>query len=203
MRERRVSGQAGTLALTALLLLVLWGCSPPPAPEKETPAPVEPPSEPTPEDDNRALLDEFVALERSAATGRVIVRVLSPGGGKQNLDPCSREIKVQTWNPTIFWKPDQSPREVTWQLVQSPFGSWMEGDRIHFERKQGYDPCFAEEPFEILYPDLDVESGEALQTCQKELPQYAVWAYKAKLFNANCEGEVAIWDPVVIIKPQG
>jgi hypothetical protein len=206
LNHRRVSGLPAILALTAVLLLALWACSPAPAPVGETPEATEPSKKTGVDDENQNLLDDFEMLEAIASTGRIIVRITSQGPNNE-ASACTRRIRVQTFGPTIFWGPDFAPREVTWQVAQQPSGTWMEGDRIHIERKvSGDDRCFAEEPFDILYPDMDVESGQPLENCQIELPFSRFWTYKATLFNEECEsdenpdGKVASWDPLVIIK---
>jgi hypothetical protein len=202
MDNRRVAGQTGILAVTVLLLLSLWGCSQEAPPGTGTP----PPGNPL-EKDNQFLLDDFAKLESLAGTGQVILRVSSQGPRKDESSVCTRKIKVQTFGPTIFWEPDFSPIEVTWQVAQSPFGSWMTGDWIHIERKLASDdPCFGSEPFDINYPDLNVESDQPLQGCQTAGPWPMFWLYKATLFNDECrseenpDGQVAIADPLVIIK---
>ncbi len=209
MDNRRVAGRTGILALTAVLLLLLWGCSPAKAPKDEASTPSEPLIVDAAEVANQGLLDDFATLERFASTGQIIIRISSQGSGKEEPSACTRKIRVQTFGPTIFWNPDFTPREVTWQVAQSPPGSWMAGDRIFIERKlPGDDPCFSEEPFDILYSDLDVESGEPLQGCKMDSPLSVFWQYKATLFNEECEtddnpdGKVASWDPLVIIKPR-
>lgn len=210
MDNRRVAGPTGILALSAVMLLVVWGCPQKQAPDNATSTPpVEPPVLERADKENQDLLDDFAMLESIAGTGQVILRISSQGPGKEETPACTRKIKVQTFGPTIYWKEDFTPREVTWQVAQSPPGSWMEGDRIFVERKlQGADPCFSAEPFDIHYPDLDVESDQPLPTCKIDSPLSVVWQYKATLFNEECEsadnpkGEVASWDPVVIIRPR-
>ena len=108
MDNRRVAGQTGILALTAVLILVLWGCSP--GADQDAVKP----SEPQPDVDpglkaNQGLVDDFEMLESFASTGQVILRVSSPGAGKQEPSVCDRKIKVQTFGPTIFWEPNFFP----------------------------------------------------------------------------------------------
>ncbi|MGB3565190.1 MAG: hypothetical protein WBC09_19215 [Thermoanaerobaculia bacterium] len=208
MDNRRVAGQTGILALTAVLLLALCGCSQPPDQDAEKPR--EPDSVVDPAVMmNQGLVDDFEMLESFAGAGQVILRVSSQGPTQAQSSICDRKIKVQTFGPTIFWEPSFSPIEVTWQVAQSPFGSWMTGDRIFIERKlSSDDSCFASEPFDINYPDLDVESDQPLENCRLEGPWPAFWLYKATLFNDECrseenpDGQVATADPLVIIKPR-
>jgi hypothetical protein len=206
MDNRRVAGQTGILALTAVLLLALYGCSQPPDQGPEKPPGPDPIVDPAVMM-NQGLVDDFEVLESFAGTGQVILRVSSQGPTEAQSSICDRKIKVQTFGPTIFWEPSFSPIEVTWRVAQSPFGSWMEGDWIHIDRKvSGDDPCFSAEPFDINYPDLDVESDQPMENCKIEGPRPVYWLYKATLFNDECssednpKGEVATTDPLVIIK---
>jgi len=210
MDNRRVAGQTGSLVLTVVVLLGLWGCPPGPAPDTETPPPPEPPKVEPVDDENQLILDEFDELERFASTGEVRIVISYSGSDNDEPSPCARKIRAQTFGPTIYWSPDYTPRKVSWRVGQRPNGTWMEGDRIFIERKRsGDDRCFSDEPFDIFYSDLEVESGLPLDACKVDDPYGALWVYRVTLFNeqecksdGNPKGKVASWDPVVIIKPR-
>jgi hypothetical protein len=203
MDKRRVAGQTGILALTTVVLLALWGCPAATEPEPEVQPQPEQPSPSSQERGNELLMENFDKLESIAGTGQVLLRITPQGPSKQSASACDRRIMVQTFGPTIYWEPNFSPIQVKWLVAQSPFGTWMSGDRIHIERKQpSDDPCFALEPFDINHPALFVESDQPLQDCRMEGPWPVFWLYKATLYNTDCEGAVDETDPLVIIKPR-
>lgn len=210
MNNRRAIGHPGISALAAMMLLVLWGCPPAPAPESETPEPTkaqEESSEDSLETRNQELLDRFQLLEEVFLSKTVSLRIsLSEGyPGPEFERECFREIKVEGTNPEISWAEGDS-EHVTWQVAADPFDLWMSGDKILIERKEHAPDCFSPPYIPINYPARRGESGEIMDSCRQSSP--VSWQYKGALSNKKCEtdenpdGKVASWDPLVIIKPR-
>jgi hypothetical protein len=135
-------------------------------------------------------------------SGEIEVRIIGPANGDEPT-ACNRRLDRILWPGYIFL-----PGRVTWRVVQAEPGLWMEGDSLFIERKPfDPDPCFTEEPFLILAPDLDVSSGPPnLCVPTEELPSTWVhyWDYSVELRNSGCDTDdnrVDRFDPLVIIKP--
>lgn len=116
-------------------------------------------------------------------------------------DTCERSIAIRPVHQICKPGVAGCPTEMLWQVVGHG-ACWRPGDRIEIEQKSWQDGCFPQAMQTIDAPPYRATSGEAVEGCWPEEPDFSTWYYDVRLINEACEDPVVdSTDPVVIIEP--